>query len=114
MLLSLGFRRKCPNCGKGKLFKSYLIQVDACADCSEALGHIEADDDPSWIAMLVVSILVIPFFPVFLKSGHYSDWSIISILVFLSLLLSYILLPRFKGMFIAFLWCNEKHTAEKK
>ena len=113
-LVSRGFRKKCPNCGRGKLFKSYLTQVDACADCSEPFGHIEADDGPAWVTMLVVSTLVIPFFPILLKGGNYSEWGIMSTLVFLTLFLSYFFLPRFKGMFLALLWKNERDDAEKK
>lgn len=113
-LISRGFRQKCPNCGQGKLFKTYLTPVDACTKCTEPFGHIEADDGPAWITMLVVSILVIPFFPILLKGGHYSGWTIVSLLVFLTLVLSYLFLPRFKGMFIALLWKNERDDAENK
>jgi len=37
-----GLACRCPNCGGGRLFASYLKQVDACAACGEPLGHIRS------------------------------------------------------------------------
>ncbi len=45
---------KCPNCGKGTLYKSYLKQVDRCSICSESYGQIRADDGPPWLTILLV------------------------------------------------------------
>ena len=42
---------KCPNCGAGALFRSYLKQVDHCAVCGESYGKIHADDGPPWLTI---------------------------------------------------------------
>ncbi len=44
---------RCPQCGMGKLYKSYLKQVDACSACGEELGSIRADDGPAWVTILI-------------------------------------------------------------
>ena len=33
-----GVMCRCPNCGKGKLFRSYLKLNDTCSECSEKLS----------------------------------------------------------------------------
>ena len=35
---------RCPNCGKGRLYRRYLKIVDTCASCGEDLSHARADD----------------------------------------------------------------------
>jgi uncharacterized protein (DUF983 family) len=61
-----GFRRKCPNCGEGKLFRGYLRVEPACATCGHDNGRYPADDAPPYFTILVVGHLVIApmlFFP---------------------------------------------------
>ena len=55
-----GFSGRCPNCGKSKLFRGYLKQVDACPVCGERWGHIRADDAPPWLTILIVGHIIIP------------------------------------------------------
>ena len=43
----------CPRCGRGKLFKGYLKQVDVCQDCMENIGCLKADDGPAWLTVYV-------------------------------------------------------------
>ena len=42
---------RCPACGGGKFFKSYLHQVDRCSVCGESFGQIHADDGPAWLTI---------------------------------------------------------------
>ena len=42
-----GFAGRCPNCGKGKLFRAYLKVADRCDHCGEDLHHQRADDAPA-------------------------------------------------------------------
>ncbi|MDV7398875.1 hypothetical protein RZS08_46135, partial [Arthrospira platensis SPKY1] len=37
-----GLRHRCPACGRGRLYQSYLKQVPACAICGAPLGRIRA------------------------------------------------------------------------
>ena len=50
-----GVMCRCPNCGKGKLFRSYLKLNDTCAECGEKLSAARADDFPPYIAIFIAS-----------------------------------------------------------
>jgi uncharacterized protein (DUF983 family) len=55
-----GFRMKCPNCGKGKLFGRFLKVSDHCPACGEEMFHHRADDFPPYLVILVVGHTVVP------------------------------------------------------
>ncbi|MEJ0049126.1 MAG: DUF983 domain-containing protein [Rhodospirillales bacterium] len=54
-----GASGKCPNCGRAKLFKGWLRQIDTCPVCAAPLGAIRADDAPPYIVVFVVGHIVI-------------------------------------------------------
>ncbi len=105
-----GFTGRCPNCGKGRLFRAYLKVVDACAVCGEDLHHQRADDAPPYITMLVVGHVVVggvlaaeelwPHSPMWLGA---IVWSL------LALVLSLVLLPRVKGALVGYQWALRMH-----
>lgn len=104
-------RGRCPHCGKGKLFRAYLKQVDACDVCGESYADIHADDGPAWATILLTGHLVGPFiFP--LATGDFlPDWARIGILLSAVLILCGTILPRAKGLFIAIIWARRMQTA---
>jgi uncharacterized protein (DUF983 family) len=96
-------RGRCPCCGEGKLFRSYLKQVDRCSVCSESFGAIRADDAAPWLTIIVVGHVFLPLaFTVDL--GFLPFWAEMASLTGVFVLLSLLLLPRAKGLFIAILW----------
>jgi uncharacterized protein (DUF983 family) len=94
---------RCPACGKGRLFRAYLKQVDNCPACGESFGGIRADDAAPWLTIIVTGHIFLPlilmvnfdFLPLWLVAG---GWS----LFFAGL--SAVLLPRAKGVMLAILW----------
>src|SRR5580692_8182521 len=56
----LGFRCKCPNCGKGHLFGEYPKVADHCQECGEEFHHHRADDFPAYLVMIVVCHIIVP------------------------------------------------------
>ena len=109
--LRLAVRRgallRCPNCGVGHLFRSYLKPVDECAHCGEALGYIRADDGPTWLTLLIVGHLVVALALVVVST---TDWSTGFSMMFFSALavvLSLALLPSAKGIFIGIIWAQK-------
>ncbi len=102
--LSRGLRRKCPHCGKGRLFSGYLKQVEHCAECGEALGAIKAEDGPAWLTILVVGHLLAPMLLIIIPNTLWPDWWKVVLLPLLALLLSMGIMPHAKGVFIAVLW----------
>ena len=55
-----GFVRRCPKCGTGRMFRSYLKTVDVCSNCGEELHHHRADDAPPYFTIMIVGHLIIP------------------------------------------------------
>ena len=55
-----GFFGRCPNCGKGKIFRAFLKVADRCPACDEALHHHRADDAPAYFVILIVGHVVVP------------------------------------------------------
>ncbi len=98
-----GFRRRCPCCGQGRLFRSYLRLTDRCATCATALGELRADDGPAWATILVVGHIVVPCFVVAAR-GDAPAWVQFGVLLPAAIALTALLLPRFKGVFVALLW----------
>lgn len=99
-----GFAGRCPNCGLGKLFRAFLKPVDQCARCSEALGHIRADDGPAWLTILIVGHLVVPLLLIVEQHTDWPEWAATSFWSALVVVLVLLLLPRSKGAFIGAIW----------
>ncbi|WP_238367962.1 DUF983 domain-containing protein [Mesobacterium pallidum] len=99
-----GWRRRCPNCGKGPLLRSYLKVRDSCPVCRQELHHHRADDGPAYLTILIVGHLMAPtFLWAFVK---YRPEPLVLFTVFAvgCVALSLYLLPRLKGVIIAFQW----------
>ncbi|WP_291074964.1 DUF983 domain-containing protein [Hyphomonas sp.] len=98
-----GLRQCCPACGRGKLFRTYLKQVDTCDVCGAALGDIRADDGPAWLTVLTLGplLVAVTFFVSFAEIPLWLSLPAATLIVTGAVLL---LLPRMKGAFIAALW----------
>ena len=55
-----GLMGRCPNCGKGRLFRKFLKVADTCPVCGEDLHHHRADDAPAYFVILLVGHIVVP------------------------------------------------------
>jgi uncharacterized protein (DUF983 family) len=94
---------RCPACGEGKLFRSYLKQVEACAACGERFGHIRADDAAPWGTIILVGHVFLPF--AFLVNLDFlPTWAAMVMLASLFSLIALAVLPRSKALFLAILW----------
>jgi uncharacterized protein (DUF983 family) len=62
----VGIRRglgcRCPNCGEGRLFRSYLKIEPVCKVCGNDNAVYPSDDLPPYLTILVVGHLLIPAF----------------------------------------------------
>ncbi len=98
-----GLRCRCPHCGEGRLFRSYLKQVDQCAVCGEAYSQIRADDFPPWLTIIIVGHVLVPFL---LMTEHMGMSLEAELLLWLPItLLSVVaLLPFTKGAIIGLMW----------
>ena len=102
--LARGLRCRCPHCGEGRLFASYLRSVDACAVCGEEIHHHRADDLPPYLTIFIVGHLVVAMFLAADEMVALPMWAHLAIWVPVTLVLSLGLLQPLKGATIALQW----------
>ena len=104
-----GFAHKCPACGEGQLYKSYLKVVDNCPKCGEDLSHHQADDAPPYFTILIVGHIIGG--GILWLETHYAPdtWVHWAIWLPLLLVLTLGLLPRIKGALVGLQWAFRMH-----
>ena len=107
LVLYRGLRLKCPRCGVGQLFRAYLKPVDTCSFCGDPLGHIRADDGPAWLTILITGHIIGPGLVLTQMRGLLSVWQGAAVWLTTAIIITFCLLPRAKGVFIALLWKTE-------
>lgn len=55
--IGAGLGLRCPRCGRGKLYKSYLKVADACDVCGLDLSAADSGDGPAVFVMFVTGTL---------------------------------------------------------
>jgi uncharacterized protein (DUF983 family) len=106
-----GFLQRCPSCGKGHLFRAYLKQVDACADCGEAFREIRADDGPAWLTVMVTGHVIVALMMSVESLLTMPIWASITAFSALSGVMVLGLLQRAKGIFIGLIWQTKASEA---
>lgn len=95
---------RCPNCGQGKLFASYLKPVARCAICGEAYGHICSDDAAPWLTILAVGIFGAPAILAVESHTTWPAWVSTVVWPLFAVGLGLLLLPRSKALLIGLIW----------
>jgi uncharacterized protein (DUF983 family) len=104
-----GARGLCPNCGKGKLFGSFLKVNEHCPECSEALHHHRADDAPPYVVITIVGHVIVGGVLWLEKSYQMDIWIQMAIWVPLTILLALVLMQPVKGALIGLQWAMRMH-----
>ena len=104
-----GARGRCPACGEGRMFSSYLKVADACPHCHEDLHHQRADDGPAYLTILIVSHLGAPLLLACYMAWRPSAMTMIYTFSLGAIVLSLLLLPRIKGAMIGLQWARRMH-----
>jgi uncharacterized protein (DUF983 family) len=107
--LRRGFRCRCPNCGRGKLFRAYLKVVDRCALCGEDFSHHRADDAPAYFVILIVGHIVVPLVLIVEEIFAPPYWVHAALWLPSIIGLALGLLPPVKGAIVAWLWAHFMH-----
>ncbi|WP_245990453.1 DUF983 domain-containing protein [Tabrizicola piscis] len=104
-----GLRHRCPNCGEGRLFSSYLKVAPACDVCGQSFTAQKADDGPAYFTILLmchIAGFMLHFMIVYSDFGPMETaLSITAVVVAGSLML----LPRIKGLMIGWQWADRLH-----
>lgn len=103
------FRKRCPACGEGALFSSYIGVSSSCSHCRTELHHQRADDAPPYFTMFIVGHIVVPLMLVVEKLWHPALWIHFALWLPLTLGLSLWLLPRVKGATVGLQWALRMH-----
>ena len=57
--LYAGLMGRCPDCGRGKLFRGFLGLQDRCAACGLDYGFIDSGDGPAVFVILFAGLVVV-------------------------------------------------------
>jgi uncharacterized protein (DUF983 family) len=106
---------RCPNCGKGKLFRAYLKVNDTCPVCGEELFHHRADDLPPYLSIVIVGhLLIFALLDVEMTQATVDPILSLAILIPLAIILPLALLPSIKGAVVGLQWANRMHGFDPK
>ena len=100
--LKSGLRLRCPSCGIGKLYKSFLKLDKACGNCGEDFSHADTADGPAVFVMLIAGFVIV--FSALIVEVRYEPpyWVHVVAWLPLTLLLPLVMLPFAKSLLFAF------------
>ncbi|MDV7200143.1 DUF983 domain-containing protein [Roseovarius sp. 10] len=104
-----GLRLKCPKCGNGKLLYSYLKVKDTCDSCRQPLHCQRADDGPAYLTILVVGHIMGFALHIAWVNWRPEPWVLAVTMSTIAIVGSLILLPRMKGLIVAYQWAKRLH-----
>lgn len=104
-----GFLCRCPQCGEGKIFGSYLKVNPTCDHCGLQLDGHRADDMPPYIVIMIVGHIVVGLNLMFEQQAEWPLWLHFSIWPPLTLISALLLLQPVKGALIGYQWALKMH-----
>lgn len=99
-----GLQSRCPNCGRGPLFESYLKLAPRCASCGASFAIADAGDGPAVFVIFIVGALVVPLAFILDFGFKLPGWATIGVTFAAAIGLSLLLLPVFKSVLFALQW----------
>jgi uncharacterized protein (DUF983 family) len=104
-----GAKCRCPACGEGRMFSSFLKVAPACSTCGERLDLHRADDMPPYITIMIVGHIVVALNLFFEQSA---EWPILWHMVLwptLTIVMTLLIMQPVKGALIAYQWALRMH-----
>lgn len=104
-----GLRLRCPSCGEGKMLHSYLKVRHSCDHCGQELFHNRADDGPAYLTILIVGHIL--GFALHITFVLYRPDPLVLAMIMSAVTIgtSLWLLPRMKGLVVAYQWAKRMH-----
>lgn len=91
------------------MMTGFLKVRRSCASCGEELHHHRADDMPAWATILIIGHVLVSGLLAVETAFRPPMWVHWAVWPAVTLGLSMWLLPRIKGMVVAFQWANRMH-----
>lgn len=107
--MARGLVGKCPACGQGRLFKSYLKVDHTCRHCGEDLHHHRADDAPPYFTMMIVAHVVVPSMIIIERIWQPAIALQLAFWLPATALLTLFTLPAVKGAIVGLQWALQMH-----
>ena len=104
-----GLARRCPRCGRGRLFAGYVKTNPACEVCGLDLTGHQADDAPPYITIILVGHVMIPMALAMKQVFDPPLWLQFAIWLPAVIIAGSLLLPAAKGAMIGLQWANRMH-----
>ena len=112
--LKRGFRGRCPRCGEGKLFRSFLKVNEQCPVCGQDLTHHRADDLPAYLVIIIVGHIVVPL-ALMIETNYAPDVALqLAIYLPVTLVASLLLLQPIKGAVVGLQWALRMHGFDER
>lgn len=110
--IKAGLGCRCPQCGKGEVFESYLGLAKSCSVCDADFSKADSGDGPAFFVMFLVGILVTP--PVLLVQVVFDPPYWVHLIIWGPIIfgLSIWLLRPFKSLLFALQWKNYAEEAQ--
>jgi uncharacterized protein (DUF983 family) len=105
--IAAGLRGRCPRCGKGRLFRSYLRLAPACAACGADFSMADVGDGATVFVILIVGALTVPAAFVAQFGFHWPPLASAALAIGLAVALTLVLLPAVKGVLFTLQWVHK-------
>ena len=102
-----GLIGKCPRCGTGRLFASYLKTAPSCSNCGLDYKFIDTGDGPAVFIILIVGFIVVGLALYTEVNFNPPLWLHFLLWIPLVLILSLTMLQKMKGLIIALQYKNK-------
>jgi len=106
--IETGVKGRCPKCGEGALFKSFLTFHDSCEACDADFTIEDAGDGPTVFVIFIVSIFIVPMALGFSMVVDAPMWVTFVIWIPIIIVISLFLLRLMRGLIFSLQW---KHDA---
>ncbi|TBN13449.1 DUF983 domain-containing protein [Agrobacterium cavarae] len=104
--IKVGLQGCCPRCGRGRLFDGFIKLKPSCSACGLDYAFADAGDGPAVFVMLIVGFLIIGLALWFDSVFAPPVWLHALIWLPLTVIVSLLLLRKFKGIMVALQYRN--------
>lgn len=108
-----GLACRCPRCGEGKLFTGYLKLAAACSNCGLSYAFADSGDGPAVFVIFLVAPIVIILALIVGALWPIAPWMHLVLWIPMTIILSLLLLPPFKGVLVNLQFSNDAHEGHQ-